>query len=234
MKRAANLQPSSFRPFGACGLGIFRNGTSQPDPDAMNSLIASELNQLSNQEREAAFGDLHAITSVEEESAATIAKLIGEVKSEIAKTREKSAYNKALFLSPHSVNDSDFIRMFLRAEQYNPRLAANRMVAYFQHKLELFGIEKLCKDITLEDLDDDDKASLSTGSVQILPQKDSAGRTVIFSAQRLKNFKTVTNQVSNQIYVLLLSQADRCLTFLPAFDMKAESIMVSLHVYHRR
>jgi hypothetical protein len=165
----------------------------------MSSLIASELNQLSSQEREAAFEDLHAVANVREESPEAISTLATEVKHEIAKIREKSAYSKASFLSPNYVNNLGFIRMFLRAEQYNPRLAANRMVSYFQHKLELFGIEKLSKNITLEDLDEDDKAAMLSGSIQFLPQKDSAGRTVIFSAQRLKQFKSLTNQVRNTI-----------------------------------
>jgi hypothetical protein len=54
---------------------------------------------------------------------------------------------------------------------------------HFQHKLDLFGIEKLAKRITLDDLDEDDKAALLSGSVHMLRQKDRSGRTVSFSIQ---------------------------------------------------
>ena len=193
-KKASNVETPLFqKQGGGCTLGLFQQ--KQLDADAMSTLIASEMNQLSVKEREAAFDDLHAITPVRKESAETVAELVKEFKLEIGKIREKSAYSKAHFLSPRAVNDPGFIRMFLRAEDYNPRMAAHRMVSYFQHKLELFGIEKLAKDITLDDLDDDDRAALHSGSIQCLSQKDRAGRTVIFSAQKLKKFKTLQNQV---------------------------------------
>ena len=50
--------------------------------------------------------------------------------------------------------------------------------------------------ITLDDLDDDDKAALMSGSMQILPSKDNGGRTVLFLNRRYDSFKSWKNQVS--------------------------------------
>ena len=51
-------------------------------------------------------------------------------------------------------------------------------VQHFEHKVQLFGEEKLVKKLTLDDLDDDDKAALRPGSHLFLLGKDTVGRAV--------------------------------------------------------
>eukprot|EP00526_Cylindrotheca_closterium_P026840 CAMPEP_0113629714 /NCGR_PEP_ID=MMETSP0017_2-20120614/15428_1 /TAXON_ID=2856 /ORGANISM="Cylindrotheca closterium" /LENGTH=51 /DNA_ID=CAMNT_0000540129 /DNA_START=15 /DNA_END=167 /DNA_ORIENTATION=+ /assembly_acc=CAM_ASM_000147 len=50
--------------------------------------------------------------------------------------------------------------MFLRGNRYDTKAAANQMLKFFETKQDLFGTEKLTKDITIEDLDEDDIACL--------------------------------------------------------------------------
>jgi hypothetical protein len=69
--------------------------------------------------------------------------------------------------------------MFLRAENFDSQLAAKRMLRFFEQKLELFGPDKLCKDITLRDLNIEDMQCLINGHQQILPTRDSSGRVAI-------------------------------------------------------
>ena len=87
--------------------------------------------------------------------------------------------------------------MFLRAENYNPYNAASRMVRFFDEKCELFGADKLTKDITLDDLDPDDIAALENGFFQLLPEKDCAGRKVFCVFPKLKVIRTIKNAVSD-------------------------------------
>ena len=86
--------------------------------------------------------------------------------------------------------------MFLRAESFDPCNAASRMVRFFDEKCELFGADKLTKDITLEDLDPDDIITLENGFYQVLPEKDCAGRKVFCQFPKLQVTPTIKNAVS--------------------------------------
>jgi hypothetical protein len=51
-------------------------------------------------------------------------------------------------------------------------------VLHFKVKLELFGPEKLTKDITQDDLEDGDMKNLYSSHSQILPLRDRSGRCI--------------------------------------------------------
>ena len=76
--------------------------------------------------------------------------------------------------------------MFLRAEEYDPSDAAERMIRFFEFKKELFGVEKLVKDIALDDMDEDDMHFLGNGYCQVSPYTDTAGRTIFVFIQKRK------------------------------------------------
>jgi hypothetical protein len=91
----------------------------------------------------------------------------------------KTAYLLAMSLSNKYV--SNFRLHFLRAEDYDPKSAAERMVRYFDTKCEIFGKDKLVKDIDLGDLGAEDMAALKSGFVMILDDKDRSGRVIVYS-----------------------------------------------------
>jgi hypothetical protein len=62
---------------------------------------------------------------------------------------------------------------------FNARLAAGRMVRFFEEKKKLFGPDKLTKEIKLRDLDEEDRKFLDRGFCQIAPLRDRAGRHII-------------------------------------------------------
>jgi hypothetical protein len=105
---------------------------------------------------------------------------LDQLEEEISKIQKKDAYDEAKRMDEQFVENEEFQMMFLRAELYDPKLAATRMVAYFQEKLVYFGRDKLVKTITItititiDDLDDDDRDALFSGNMQILPQRDHA------------------------------------------------------------
>jgi hypothetical protein len=169
--------------------------SSLPATDA-DALLAKELNQLTLEQRERVFDDVHGVAKIVEETPIYISERLVELDEEISRTKRRPAYERALFLSPKHVNDEKFRLMFLRAECFDALKAARRMVKYFEHKLELFGLEKLVKDISLDDLDQDDRATLDAGALHILPRKDSSGRTVMFTMPKLHQYEQPVNQVS--------------------------------------
>ena len=118
-------------------------------------------------------------------------------------------------INPQFVNDPAFRLKFLRAERYDPKLAVARVARYFDLKLKLFGESKLCKDITYEDLDREDIEGLKQGFLQILPQRDAAGRAILLV---LPPFQKGSYRMSDEIYVsmgkislIIRSEVEPCL-----------------------
>jgi hypothetical protein len=112
-----------------------------------------------------------------------------ELAQEIVKipSKQKEAFEMALSRFPDYVNDPSFILRFLRAERFDPGMTAARLVSHFEQKLELFGQEKLGREIMLSDLDPDDMQSMNMGYFQVLPNPDFSGRPIFFF------YKAVTN-----------------------------------------
>lgn len=69
------------------------------------------------------------------------------------------------------------------------------MILYWKSKLKVFGEEKTFRKITLADLDDDDLASLHAGSYMALPDRDTAGRAVMFASTQEFVYKERHNMV---------------------------------------
>ena len=70
--------------------------------------------------------------------------------------------------------------MFLRSTDYDVEATSALIVAHFETKREFFGDgEILSRPIRQSDLDDEARNFLEAGSMQVLPQRDSAGRIVI-------------------------------------------------------
>ena len=94
---------------------------------------------------------------------------------------EASAYELVSFLKPQMVRDRQFLIRFLRADEYDTDKAAQRVLGYFSAKYKLWGFDKLCHDITQDDMDPDDIDLLKSGSIVVNPDKlDRSGRTVFF------------------------------------------------------
>eukprot|EP00980_Cylindrotheca_fusiformis_P006826 scaffold1428_cov98-Cylindrotheca_fusiformis.AAC.4 len=87
--------------------------------------------------------------------------------------------------------------MFLRCENFNVKAAATRLIAFFRHKLSLFGPERLCKEtIGQSDLDAEDLKCVTAGYVQLLPRRDHVGRAQLIYFSRFGHWATNDNAVS--------------------------------------
>jgi len=148
--------------------------------DELNSLIASELTKMSLEDREKALEEVHGVISdQEEEDPEQISKLLSQVKEELKRIRYKQAYEKAAFISNSYVTDPEFVLMFLRADDFQARPAALRLVEHFRYKLELFGEEAIVRDIMYDDLTDAEKSVLHSGFLHASSLIDRAGRQIV-------------------------------------------------------
>ena len=72
--------------------------------------------------------------------------------SSIPSSTTPDALHLALQTNIYYVLHDRFLLAFLRSENFHVGNAAKRMACHFQCKLELFGLERLCQNITLSDL----------------------------------------------------------------------------------
>jgi hypothetical protein len=109
-----------------------------------------------------------------------------------------SPYKRAKFIDPDRVTSRAFRLLFLRSVSFDPLQAAQKMVQHFECKVDLFGDDKVAKDITLNDLDENDRKALQAGSVQFLPGTDREGRVVQVVVLRQLRCPTWENQVKKK------------------------------------
>ena len=131
----------------------------------------------------------------------------------LLKSKDKVEYEQALAMEKEAnSNDgggrsegyvtSKSLRLsFLRTDRFNPKDAARRFVGHFKLKKELFGIESLCKDITINDLTSEEQDILKDGPYRFLPEKDHAGRYILFSRAANANFDKPESNVSTNFCI---------------------------------
>lgn len=154
--------------------------------------IAKELTELSTQERNQIYEDVHGVDRPIEETPELIEKCLAQMQIEIDKLNNSSnnnttlaetmeTYNLALQKDKKYVEDPAFRLVFLRCDRFQPQHAAKRYVKYYHRVKYLFGEDALCRALTFEgDLGKEEQAELREGHVQFLSQRDSAGRMVHF------------------------------------------------------
>ena len=175
------------------------NNTQHDEADQVG---ARELQLLTPKQRERLFEEIHGVIDIQDENPEFITKVLEQLDDELSKIRDKSEYSRALFLSPRYVKDNKFRLMFLRATSFHPKNAAKRMVTHFKHKAELFGLEKVAKTITLEDLQEDEYnvKALRAGGTIFLSQTDSAGRPITLALRNRNNLKSYRHEFRAQWY----------------------------------
>ncbi|KAL3939101.1 MAG: hypothetical protein SGARI_001493 [Bacillariaceae sp.] len=170
-------------------------------PRLSETLIASQLNQLSVNERDSVLQDIHGVAELIDESPSFVQQSLTSLQEELdamvlqyQKNNPQStcalemALNQELTACLYHSQQSSFRKhsrcsllgsttfrlSFLRAAKFEPKNAAERIFQHFQEKLELFGPDKLTKDILIQDLDEETMECLGCGRMQLLPQRDRA------------------------------------------------------------
>lgn len=166
-----------------------------PTPEEIDALIAQEMTRMSLKEREKALHDVHGIGEVNDEDPAFIRSCLFELEEHLVTIKHDTSYALAEVLSRKYVHDKKLRMMFLRADEYETKQAAERMIRFFELKNKLFGVNKLVKDITLDDLGVDDMETLQSGCVQVSTSRDAAGRPIVVLLPKLRRFKQAENAV---------------------------------------
>mmetsp|Transcript_60362 Transcript_60362/g.90998 ORF Transcript_60362/g.90998 Transcript_60362/m.90998 type:complete len:472 (+) Transcript_60362:71-1486(+) len=191
--------------------GGFSISRKEPRHDDDSEHIGAKLNELSLEERSKLEFELHGVADVEEEDPALLAARVEEMDQELSDRvffsgDDTSAYEAALVMSKEYVDD--FKILFLRAEAYNGREAAARMIRFFDRKRHLFGEETLTRDIRLSDFEDEEMEALRQGVFMMLPQRDRSGRSIVAVNGRV-NIMYSTHQVMRVVfYVLMMAAQD--------------------------
>ena len=170
-----------------------------------NALLVKDLYSLAFVDREKVYEDVHGVSPKIIETPDLIESSLRDMDSEIGKIHHKPAYNIAASQDLGFVQGRKLRIMFLRAERFDPKLAAVRYVAYFAWKLDIFAEELLCKDVHLKDLHPDAVANIRGGWQQILPVRDSRGRAILFcSAFRYRqHFKSPVGVWQMMFYTMM-------------------------------
>jgi hypothetical protein len=156
-----------------------------PQPSEIDALLTEELNQLSLIDREKVMEEIHGVHSgkaklAEEES--RIITSLEEVQNQLDTIRDerlKEGYNEATRLESSYILDRAFRLMFIRAEQYDCRKAAVRILHFLNYIREGFGDSVLTRPIQWTDLGPVLVSILEEGSFQVLPARDSVGRRIL-------------------------------------------------------
>eukprot|EP00980_Cylindrotheca_fusiformis_P000165 scaffold26_cov117-Cylindrotheca_fusiformis.AAC.6 len=170
-----------------------------------DAILGEAMARLSVHEREKELEDLHGVIKSNEnkEPAQSVNEWLQELDRQIYSIKHGTLYEVAESMNREFVTNRDFRMMFLRAERYNPQAAATRMIKFLHIKGSLFGIDKLAKVITMNDLDEDDMQCLKSGNYQVLPCTDAAGRTVFLGMPSLTIDKPAENQLRARYYVIM-------------------------------
>jgi len=165
--------------------------TDQNQPSSSNnsnsseSMIAKALGEMSLVERDTVYQDIHGVTPQVDENSDLIETKVAQLHSALEQhvnLAPGDAFVEAWTLNPSFVRSRKLALSFLRAETFNVKLAAERMIRYFAWKKKLFGASKLCRNICIGDLDEQDLELLKRGDIQKLPERDQAGRAIVFIA----------------------------------------------------
>jgi hypothetical protein len=171
----------------------------------MESLVAQSYSEIPLEERNELLNELHGVSKEFDETPQIVRERLNEIEHELTMITDKEAYDMAYSMSPEFVSDTTFRMMFLRAETFDAKRSAKRMVHHFQDKLDLFGKDLLTREILLSDLTDDEANFLRQGRQQPLLQRDRGGRLLFFLMRQVAQERLpMKSRVSTHVILLRL------------------------------
>lgn len=171
--------------------------------------ISRELRQLPQKEREKVWADLSGNEKTSNfrknivEDPDAIAEALDAMRHGIEDIQDKSALELARSVSPEYINSLSFQKKFLRSCEYDGLKAAKKLVEHMETKRRLFGDELLGRDINLSDLSVSDMNCLKSGGVQFLPDRDKAGRMILYGDVEQLRYKEQINLSRVLFYCLM-------------------------------
>jgi len=158
------------------------------DPNDVDQILSRELANLSVQGREAIMEEVHGVRCLAvEETLELLRSSLRRLSEELNLIVVKPAFNRCQelartqFPKTSHVNSPEFRLRFLRADFFDAKKAAMRLVTHLEIMMELFDgkEELLMRQIRLSDFSRTEMAILKTGNFQLLPYRDRSGRRVL-------------------------------------------------------
>ncbi|KAL3937388.1 MAG: hypothetical protein SGBAC_007499 [Bacillariaceae sp.] len=176
----------------------------------IDSFLASSMAQLNVQERETVLEELHGIRNNDnpESNPDSVDQMLRLLDMHLQNVKGGSIYETAEAIDRASVTSRRFRIMFLRANRYDPQAAAAQVIKYLELKRSLFGQEKLTKQITMSDLNEDDKDYLESGTVQISTKRDRSGRGILTIFPSLRRIETTIEAELRARYYTIMSMLE--------------------------
>lgn len=170
------------------------NYTSELGMKSLEDYLASEMNKLSVQERGKALDDLHCVGEELHETPEIIENLLQDFEHELQQ-EHNSVYEMAVNQNRSYVEDPAFRLKFLRAALHDVGKAVRNMLEFLRYKATYFGNEKVARDITLDDLNEDDKELLLSGLHHIQDGTDRMGRVILYFFNKYMGIGTLESHV---------------------------------------
>lgn len=146
---------------------------------SIEDILASGMNKLSVQERAEAFDDVHCVGEELKESPEIIQQTLEEFERAV-QAECNPTYEMAVDQNRAYVEDPTFRLKFLRANFYDVDRSVRQMINFLQHKAKYFGTDKIARDITLQDLNEEEVEVLfSKSPYHIQEGRDRTGRVVV-------------------------------------------------------
>ena len=145
----------------------------------MEDFLASEFNRLSVEEQTKALNDIYGVGEELKENLDLVQRALAEFEKQL-QMGKFPIYEAAVSLNRAYVEDASFRLKFLRANMYNVTRSVNQMVNFLGHKATFFGVDKIARDITLEDMNREDMDLLLSGFYHIQDGTDQSGRVIVY------------------------------------------------------
>ncbi len=182
---------------------------NNPNMDVSSLIINKQMLKYDINERNAIYEEVHGVGNVcpDESEPGMVETALHNLMEELQKipANRQAVYQRSL-KTPHSyVHTRAFKMRFLRAELFDPKEAANRIITFLGTAVELFGEYALERPIKLTDFSKKELKVFNTGRLQLLPYRDRGGRRLIVGvpSQQHRNHDPVTRVSS----VLVLFQS---------------------------
>jgi len=169
-----------------------------------HSLLSSSRRSCLVRCREQDWSGTKAVLGVESPLPDIPMERLSELWKCVDSLEDKAAYDLALSMDAAYTTDAGRGVAFLRSVDGKARQAAKRYVKHFATKLDLFGRDLLCQDITLQDLSQHDMEALRSGGFQVLKDNDRAGRPILMGRYTAMKYRDPRNMVSRGWLVLSL------------------------------
>mmetsp|Transcript_37840 Transcript_37840/g.91766 ORF Transcript_37840/g.91766 Transcript_37840/m.91766 type:complete len:571 (-) Transcript_37840:57-1769(-) len=186
--------------------GDIPSGAVDRQKKDLDQYLAGTMKELSVQERAAALEEVNCIVDNELETAMEVPAVLDqrliEMDQHLQRIKSRSVYEVAESMNAEYVQSRKYRIMFLRGKRYNAKEAAEQMLEHFDSKLMLFGKDKLCKDITLDDMDEEDRLSIRKGGVQLL-KRDVGGRQICTNMRGAVTHKSIINELRTKYYTFM-------------------------------